>query len=126
MQILLIEPDVVLANTYCDTFRRLGYRVDHERNAAAAIATADVCRPDMVIMELQLAAHSGAAFLYEFRSYTDWQHIPIIVHTLLPPDALAVFEQTFHELGVKDVLYKPQTTLRRLVDCVQKHVVSGV
>lgn len=123
MRILLIEPDVVLAKVYCQAFARLRHQVTHVRGAQSAICAADIDRPDIVVLELQLAAHSGPAFLYEFRSYGDWVNIPIIVHSLIPPDTLQVYEHSLKELGVVDTLYKPRTSLRQLVSSVDQHVV---
>lgn len=115
MHILLIEPDTILADTYSKAFTRAGHQVTHVRGAQQAISAADDKRPDVVVLELQLAAHSGSAFLYEFRTYGDWLEIPIVLHTLIPPDTLRVYERSFAELGVVAQLYKPQTTLRQLL-----------
>lgn len=119
MHILLIEPDVILSKIYIQAIERAGHIVSYARGAQSAIMAADAKRPDVVVLEMQLAEHSGAAFLYEFRSYRDWMHIPIIIHTLIPPDSLLIFEQTFKEMDVSAKLYKPQTSLRRLISEVQ-------
>jgi DNA-binding response OmpR family regulator len=120
MHVLIVEPDVILSRLYSDAFERLGLTVSCARNAQSAIFVADEKHPDVVVLELQLAAHSGAAFLYEFRSYGDWTETPIIIHTLIPPDSLQIFNRTFVELGISEVLYKPATSLRKLVSTVQK------
>lgn len=126
MRVLLVEPDAILAKIYQATFERQGYKVSWARNAQDAIYEADEARPDFVVLEMQLAAHSGAAFLYEFRSYVDWLHTPIILHTVIPPDSLQAFAETFAELSISAVLYKPATTLRKLVlavdDCATMNV----
>lgn len=126
MNVLIVEPDIILAKLYIQAFERKGHSVSCARNAQSAISAADVKCPDVVVLELQLAAHSGAAFLYEFRSYTDWLQIPIVVHTLTPPDSLQVFEKTFEELGVAAQLYKPATSLRQLVDTVEERAAAYV
>ena len=121
MHVLLIEPDIVLAAIYTDTFKRAGYRVTHVRGAQAAVCIADSRRPDVVVLEMQLAAHSGAAFLYEFRSYQDWSSVPIIMHTLVHPDTVRVYEKSLKELGVVAALYKPQTSLGELLATVRSY-----
>jgi response regulator RpfG family c-di-GMP phosphodiesterase len=83
------------------------------------VCAADYKTPDVVVLEMQLAAHSGSAFLYEFRTYSDWIDIPIIVHTLVPPDTTQVYEQSLKSLGVTDILYKPQTSLRKLLGAIE-------
>src|SRR6267142_5468877 len=113
--ILLIEPDRVLADTYRQALTADGHQVTTVSGAQAAISAADDAKPDLVVLELQLVEHSGIEFLYEFRSYTDWQTVPVIVQTQVPPgefqDSWPLLQQ---ELGVQVYLYKPQTSLKRL------------
>ncbi len=64
-QILLIEPDRLLAETYAQSLTGGGHRVVACAGAQAAIHAADQDCPDIVILELQLVEHSGVEFLYE-------------------------------------------------------------
>lgn len=114
--VLLIEPDRRLAETYRQALAAAGHDVTAVNGAQSAIMAADATKPDLVILELQLVEHSGIEFLYEFRSYLDWQAIPVIIQSQVPPgefnDSRQLLDQ---ELGVKAYLYKPQTTLRQLL-----------
>jgi CheY-like chemotaxis protein len=121
MNILLLEPDRILASIYKEALTRAGHKVAHVTTAQAGITAADQGTPDVVILEMQLVRHSGAAFLYEFRTYSDWLHIPVIIHTLIPPGNLKSFARSFKELGVSDCLYKSKTTLSRLVETVNQY-----
>jgi DNA-binding response OmpR family regulator len=119
MHILLIEPDRVLATTYARALAAAGHQVQAAATAQQAISAADSRRPDLVLLELQLVEHSGIEFLYEFRSYPDWQTIPLIIHSQVPPAEFSDSWQLLHaELGVRGYLYKPQTSLRRLLRAV--------
>lgn len=118
MHVLLVEPDRSLGEIYVQALERAGHSVHLVRSAQTAITVADVQRPDIVVVELELAGHSGTAFLYEFRSYSDWLRVPIIVHTVLPPPRIAPYREALAELGVVEVLYKPQTSLQKLVQVV--------
>ncbi|MGC1177147.1 MAG: response regulator [Candidatus Saccharimonadales bacterium] len=119
-RIFLIEPDRVLAEIYQRALARAGHEVVVCAAAQAAILVADKTRPDVVIVELQLIEHSGIEFLYEFRSYPDWQRIPVIVHTHVPPGEFAGSWQLLKdELSVHAYLYKPHTSLRQLVDSAE-------
>ena len=122
MHILLVEPDYVLAKFYKHALERVGHSVTHVVTAQSAVSAADANMPDIVVLEMQLAGHSGAAFLYEFRTYSDWLSIPVIIHTLIPPIKMKVFEKSLEELGIAACLYKPQTSLRKLVDSVEAQV----
>lgn len=121
--VLLIEPNAVLARTYMQALQHAGYSVVHATGAQDAIDAADTCHPDIVVMELQLAAHNGVEFLHEFRSYSEWQHVPAIVHTAISPVALEpLLEALRQDLGVIDCLYKPRTTLAQLASTVRKQL----
>lgn len=122
MHILLIEPDTILSQIYTKAFERAGHTVAATTNAQTAIYAADMQTPDVVVLELQLAQHSGAAFLYEFRTYSDWLKTPIIIHTMLPATKLQSFRQCLGELGVETWLYKPRTSLQKLVSVVEDQV----
>lgn len=122
-QILLIEPDRVLAETYRQALLAKGHTVVCCASAQAAIISADQHRPDLVILELQLIEHSGIEFLYELRSYQDWQGIPVVVHTMVPPSEFTLNRRLLREqLGVKTYLYKPDTNLSQLQDAAQEYL----
>lgn len=117
--ILLIEPDLLLAKTYAKSMDAAGHKVVACAGAQAAIHAADQKQPDVVILELQLVEHSGIEFMYEFRSYPEWQNIPVIIQTGVPVSEFAGNMKLLNdELGVRTYLYKPQTSLRQLVASV--------
>jgi DNA-binding response OmpR family regulator len=121
MNILIVEPDKILAETYASALRAAGHKVITCRGAQEAIFAADANAPDAILLELQLVSHSGIEFLYEFRSYPEWQHIPVIVCSQVPPtEFLDSWGLLQGELGVTDYLYKPQTTLVKLCRAVAK------
>jgi len=118
--ILLIEPDRVLARTYGSALERAGHKVQAATTAQSALQLADEVCPEVVLLELQLVAHGGVEFLYEFRSYADWQSIPIAIVSNVPP---AEFNQSVgvlrERLGVVAYCYKPQTNLQHLQRAVE-------
>ena len=122
-QILLIEPDRLLAETYCRALVDAGHKVMVCAGAQSAITAADQAKPDLVILELQLIAHSGVEFLYEFRSYPEWQAIPVLVQTGVPPGEFADNWQLLkRELGVNAYLYKPRVSLSQLLAGVREQL----
>lgn len=113
--ILLVESDALLAQTYRRAFEERGYTVATAPDAQTAVQLADEQTPGAVVLELELPAHNGIEFLYEFRSYSEWLKVPVLVHSFVPPSA---FEQTSllgKELGIVTYLYKPTTSLAKLV-----------
>lgn len=118
--VLLIEPNVVLAATYVAFLQQKGYMAIAVTSAQAAIDAADEHMPDIVVVELQLTGHNGIEFLHEFRSYPEWQRIPVVVHTMLPPSHLAGLDTVMAtDLGVCAILYKPATSLEDLARTVR-------
>ncbi len=122
MRILLIEPDKVLAKTYQQSLASAGHEVVIAHGAQPAITAADGQQPDLVILELQLIEHSGIEFLYEFRSYDDWQATPVLILSQIPPGEFsASWPLLKGELGVNHYFYKPHTTLRQLLGAVSDY-----
>lgn len=117
MRVLLIEPDRILGQTYTRALRRAGHKVRLVSSAQAAVYGVDTVRPDVIVLELQLPVHNGVEFLYEFRSYSEWLDIPVVVHSFVPPYEVAA-PTLQRELGVRQFLYKPATSLARLVAAV--------
>ncbi len=121
--ILLLEPDRLLAQTYRQALMVAGHSVVPCASAQAAILAADQQMPDLVLLELQLIEHSGIEFLYEFRSYLDWQHIPVLLHSQVPAAEFSGNWQMLRdELGVTAYLYKPATSLRQLLSAVTEQL----
>lgn len=121
MHILLIEPDAVAAPLYVAGLQAADHTVSAAPSAQAAIGAADQQTPDAVIMEMHLGAHNGVAFLQEFRSYAEWQHVPVIIHSFQkPPTDPAVLDALQREYGMRVWLYKPQTSIAMLVSAVHR------
>ena len=119
--VLLIEPDALIAATYKSVLEHAGYIVDRRATAQSAVTQADAVRPDIVILELQLVRHNGLEFLYEFRSYADWRAIPVVILSNVPVSA---FNDSWNVLargiGVSIYLYKPRTSLKRLLRVIRE------
>ena len=125
-KILLIEPDRVLARSYIKFLSSFGFSITHVSTAQDALIAADKTCPDLVICELLLVSHSGIEFLYEFRSYHDWQGIPIII---LSNVSLGEFfgsqKGLYSTLGVGKYLYKPSTSLKALLKEINELIGEG-
>jgi two-component system, OmpR family, response regulator PfeR len=114
MKILLLEPNRMLAQQYTRYLEREGYEVTWCENAQDGVAAADELHPDMAIVELLLAGHSGVEFLYEFRSYQDWLNVPVIILSGVSQKSASVSDATLTDLGIAAYLYKPTTSLEQL------------
>jgi CheY-like chemotaxis protein len=121
--VLLIEPDAVLARTYIQALQHVGHIVSYAACAQDAILAADEAKPDIVVLELRMAVHDGIEFLYEFRSYPEWQHVPVVVNSHIAPSNLEPVRTALQDdLGVVALLYKPKVSLQQLISQVNGQV----
>lgn len=121
-RILLIEPDKILATTYSECLTQSGHKVIWKTSGQRAIEAADDQCPDLVIVELQLPGHNGLEFLYEFRSYTEWQEVPVIVLTHVPRREIE--GSAAWPLLNTVFLYKPTTKLAKLLEAVNDATIA--
>jgi DNA-binding response OmpR family regulator len=119
-KLLIIEPDSALAELYTQFFESEGYVVRATAHPQDAILLVDAEVPDLVLLELQLIGHSGVEFLYEFRSYSEWGAVPVILLTMVTPHALGITAAMMRAFGIARCLYKPATKLRYLQSTVDE------
>lgn len=112
--VLLVEPNKIIASHIEAYLTSEGYRVTTVHDAQAAIVAVDKATPDIVVLEVLLSKHSGIEFLYEFRSYAEWQDVPVIVFSRVSQAELRLTAKTMQELTIGAVLYKPRTSLAKL------------
>lgn len=118
MNVLIVEPDHLLGSVYKSAIQKAGYCAALAKDAQQAVKLADKTAPDVVVLELQLPGHSGVEFLYEFRSYPEWQSIPVVLHSFVSEQEITALPH----LNIADHLYKPAANLRRLVEAVEAAV----
>lgn len=118
-QLLLIEPDALLASLYQAALEHDGHAVTITSSAGDAIGLLDARKFDCIILELQLPLHNGLEFLYELRSYADWQSVPVIIHSFVPPDRVQS-SLTYKHLNVAQYLHKDQTQITDLQQAVRQ------
>lgn len=119
-KILLIEPDRILAQNISKFLENQGHKIKWQPTAQAAINSADKSKPEVILLELQLSSNSGLEFLHEFRSYPDWQTVPVIVMGTLHPKDVETSRGLFHDLGVAAYYHKSSHDLSRLIQLVQQ------
>lgn len=123
--ILIIEPDRLLGRNYLQALEQAGHTALWERTGQGAIHSLDEALPDVIVLELQLPSHSGIEFLYELRSYVEWQNIPIIIQSSVSAAAFTSDETILAQLGIAAYLYKPQAKLHHLIRTIE-HVLQPV
>lgn len=124
-KILFIETDSVLAANLQIFFQRLGHEIDWHVDPQLAVFSADENRPDVIVLDLMLAGRSGVEFLYEFRSYPDWQNLPVVVFSNVSERELGQCISSFPQLNISAYHYKPQTTLSQLAETIDKVLLKS-
>lgn len=122
MRVLLLEPDRIMARCIRTELEKRNIRVDVSVSADDAVACADKNKPDVVVCELSLSGHSGTEFMYEFRTYSDWQHIPLIIFSSLTVSPEIVNCSDWNTLDIHKYMYKSRTDVVQLADEVESCV----
>lgn len=120
--ILVIEPDRTLAETISKHLNNSGFEVIVASNAQEGVSHADNKKPDLVILELAMSKNNGLAFLQEFRSYTDWINVPIIVYSRISQEETGLKTADWEKEGIVDYLYKPTKTLTNLLASINENL----
>lgn len=123
-KILLLEPDTKLGDTYAEALKIKGHQVEWCQDAQAAVDQLNTSKPDLVITELQLAKHNGVEFLYELRSYADWQKLPVVVLSSVPLKDKLANSALWQNMGIAHYLYKPLAKLEDLIRSVDALAVA--
>jgi len=125
-RVLLLESDRQLAKCIKAFMATAGYSTNAYTDPQAAILAADNNWPDLIILDLQLAGRSGIEFLYELRSYPEWQTIPVIITGRLSHQELTAYSDSFKQLNVGAYLHRPAMSLAGLLQQVREllHPVS--
>lgn len=119
-RVLLVEPDHALLDTMRKYFSQRNLTVSTASTAQQAIIRADSARPDVVVLELAMPEHNGLAFLQEFRSYTDWVNVPVVIYSHIPLEDTGFTEEDWKKQGVVTYLYKSTGTLANLFNHIDQ------
>ncbi|MGA3150039.1 MAG: response regulator [Candidatus Saccharimonadales bacterium] len=119
-RILLIESDKILAGNLKSVLKKSGRRIDWQVNPQTAMDSIDRQKPDLVILDLLLAGRGGVEFLYELRSYPDWQNLPIVVFSSVSDRELGRSAKNLQQLGITAFYHKSDTSLAELARSVEQ------
>lgn len=118
-RIILLETDQLIAQNICHFIRKAGHQMEWYIDPQGAMDSIDEELPEVIILDLLLVEHNGIEFLYELRSYPEWNKIPIVVFSSVSPAELGASAASLHELGISAYHYKPITSLAQLAQTVE-------
>jgi DNA-binding response OmpR family regulator len=119
-EVLLLDTDRQFSKNLATYLTGEGHSVDAYVEPQQAILGVDTKRPHLIMLDLILASRSGIEFLYELRSYPEWQDIPVLVVSRLSPDEVLSFQPAFQQLNVSDYLNKTTISLNDIKDKVEQ------
>lgn len=114
--ILILEPDRVLSSIYSKYLSENKYKLFSAYKVEDALELLDQHKIDIILMELQISGHNGLEFLYEIRSYPEWDDIKIIINSIYQLDNINSL--TLDLLNISKILYKPEAKLITLLNVV--------
>lgn len=118
-RILLLETDKFVAANISGLLQANGHSVDWQVDPQEAIISIDVQPVNLIITELILAGRSGIEFLYELRSYPDWEGMPVIIYTNVPVREVGLSTQGFEQLKIAAYHHKPSSAVDDLLRTVE-------
>jgi CheY-like chemotaxis protein len=122
--ILLFETDHLLANNLSKYLTKLDHEVAWHVEPQAAMDAADKRQPDVIVLDLLLAnSRSGIEFLYEFRSYPEWQDLPVVIFSHVAAEDLKDCLESMQHLNVVAYRYKPTTSLKDLAQTINRSLL---
>jgi DNA-binding response OmpR family regulator len=124
-RILILSSDRQISRHTASFLESKGYQVSVHSDPQQAITDTDGSHPDLVITDLLLAGRSGAEFLYELRSYPEWQAIPVIITGVQSATEISNYLPAFGELKAV-YLPMPTTSYTELAEHVQSLLPAKV
>jgi two-component system cell cycle response regulator DivK len=116
--ILYVEDNEMNRKIVRDLLKRTTYRLVEAHDGEAALATAAVERPDLILMDVQLPKLSGIEVTRRLRSSPDTASTPIIVITSF---ALSGDDEKARNAGATGYLAKPYSPFE-LLTLIRKHL----
>jgi CheY-like chemotaxis protein len=116
--ILVVEDTVDLRANIVELLQMEGYSVSTAGHGKEGITLLQKINPapDMIITDLLMPEMNGFDFIARVRENTNWQHIPILVFTAMPPHEN---EEKVLQMGANSYLKKP-CTLDAMLEAVKK------
>lgn len=118
-RVLILSGDRQLGAHMASYLKLKGYKASAHTNPQQAIMAADSELPALAVIDLLLAGRSGIEFLYELRSYPEWQGIPVIITGHQHQADIQAFMPALSQLNVARYLPIPTTSLAQVEQEIQ-------
>ena len=116
--ILIVEDNTVHTNLIKDMLEAKGFNTVHAATGEVAHARARDCRPDLIIMDIQLPGVSGLEATKAIKADDELADIPIIAVTAF---ASGKDEERIRQAGCSDFVKKP-FYVSSFLEVIEKHL----
>jgi DNA-binding response OmpR family regulator len=113
--LLIIEDDLLLAQTMRDKFASVGFRVIIAQDGELAIKALHKQIPQIVLLDILLPKKNGFDILFEMKQNPLWQQIPVVIASNLDSESDLT---KGYALGAGDYIVKSNLSLNDLVQKV--------
>ncbi|MBU6235429.1 MAG: response regulator [Alphaproteobacteria bacterium] len=116
--ILIVEDNELNVKLFNDLLEAHGYATVKTREGTKVLEIARSCKPDLILMDIQLPEVSGLDLIRWLKEAQDLKHIPVIAITAF---AMKGDEDRIRQTGCEDYISKPISVLG-FMETVKKHV----
>ena len=78
-RVLVVDDDAAVRNVITDALLEDGYQVDGACNGRQALAAFRKCRPDALVLDLEMPVMDGPTLMRTLRERTKWGRVPLVV-----------------------------------------------
>ena len=109
--VLIVEDNELNMKLFHDLLEAHGYQTLQTKDGMDALKIARECKPDLILMDIQLPEVSGLEVTKWIKEDDDLKHIPVIAVTAF---AMKGDEEKIREGGCEDYIAKPISVSRFL------------
>ncbi|MEO2048625.1 MAG: response regulator [Pirellulales bacterium] len=118
--IFIADDDTDIVNLLSCRCKQLGFKVETARNATTALGVIEQCRPDAVILDVEMPSGNGLSVCEMMSSHEELRSIPVIILTgSTNEDTVRRCHQlcAYYVLKCPDVWSRIEPILQDLFDC---------
>ncbi len=115
--VLIVEDDALNLRFFNDVLRSEGYRTRTAQTGAAAMAEARAERPDLILMDIELAGVSGLEVACALRADAHLARVPVVA---LTAHAMQGDEERLRREGCDGYIAKP-VTMKGFLEAVRRY-----
>jgi len=121
-QILIVEDDVAISNLYKKELEKKDYTVIIANSGGEGLKMAEAEKPDLILLDIMMPAIDGFTVIRTLKEKKATAKIPIIILTNLGTSK--IFIEEAKRLGVEHYLMKYKTSLKDVIEAVEKVLAS--